>query len=182
MYCTYDGFDLKCIFKKQKHSVCTSIQVDVGVIVISAPQSNGTCKWFMQTGAQTTFVVIYCSRTMMARTTDLAINNAYNGSNSAFSTYHAPVKKNGDYKYSKSNVTVQTVIINTRNFSMHHNSPFFKSRQLVSNTFQIILYTSINMDDVVHNDDFDLPNQLQVLVHILVESQSSSWISTCLMW
>ncbi|ETO03490.1 hypothetical protein RFI_33916 [Reticulomyxa filosa] len=46
MYCTYDGFDLKCIFKKQKHSVCTSIQVDVGVIVISAPQSNGICKWF----------------------------------------------------------------------------------------------------------------------------------------
>ncbi|ETO02032.1 hypothetical protein RFI_35404 [Reticulomyxa filosa] len=37
MYCTYDVFDLKWILKK-KNSVCTSIEVEVGVIVITAPQ------------------------------------------------------------------------------------------------------------------------------------------------
>ncbi|ETO08352.1 hypothetical protein RFI_29037, partial [Reticulomyxa filosa] len=79
IYCTYDGFDLKWICKKQKHSLCAGIEVDVVVIVISAPQSNGIYKWFVQPGTQITFdfwLVIDCSSTTMKRMPNLAINNA----------------------------------------------------------------------------------------------------------
>ncbi|ETO11847.1 hypothetical protein RFI_25529 [Reticulomyxa filosa] len=125
MYCTYDVFDLKWIFKK-KHIVY--------VPAFNAQQPNGLYKWFGQPETHIIFdvwLVINCTSTKMVRMPNLAINYAYNGSNFAFPTYCIPIKR-------MSKVTVQTITVNRFNFAMHYIQYSSITSQLVSNTFQIL--------------------------------------------
>ncbi|ETN97364.1 hypothetical protein RFI_40166 [Reticulomyxa filosa] len=122
IYLIQNGF-----LKKQKHSVCASIEVDVGVIMISAP----VCKWFVQPGAHITFdawLLIDCSSTTMERTPTLAINNVYNRSNSAFPMYRVPNKINCWPKFIQSPTSQSKLSLSTHSTLSCTNSIFTKSQ------------------------------------------------------
>ncbi|ETO00126.1 hypothetical protein RFI_37332, partial [Reticulomyxa filosa] len=161
-------------FKKHKHSVCASIEVDVDVIVmISAPQSK-VCKWFVHPGAQITFdeyLMIDCSSTTIARTPNLDINTYTMAAIMSFKRIALQQDKLQVKIYSKFNMSI--IIVNTQNFSASTNLYSTNHKPIIEQNFQVMfdismLYRTMlrkkemdDMDDKDHSDDFyTLPTRI----------------------